>query len=218
MDFNYDYGVKFAEAGYIAFCPDARGFGERQERFVKGKSILDESCREINNMAYPLGQTMTGMLTWDMHRLIDYAQSRDDVIKSRIACAGLSGGGYQTLWASAWDKRIKCSIISGYMYGYKESLLEMHNNCSCNYVPHLYETVDMGDILALLAPRPVLIETGTKDPLNGRSGVKNVKSQMTIARKAYRLHGAEKDLQHDIFEGGHRWNGVKTIPFLNKYL
>src|SRR5581483_6449844 len=29
--YNYDYGVKLAQAGFITACPDARGFGERRE-------------------------------------------------------------------------------------------------------------------------------------------------------------------------------------------
>ena len=76
----------------------------------------------------------------------------------------------QTLWASIFDSRICCAVISGYFYGYKEALIDGHMNCSCNYVPHLYEHVDMGDLGALLAPMPLLIETGDADPLNGSSG------------------------------------------------
>ena len=214
---NYDYGVQFARAGFITFCPDARGFGERQEEAAKG-DILASSCQWINNMSFPLGQTVTGMWAWDLHRLIDYVQSRDDCIGEGIGCAGLSGGGLQTLWASALDRRIRCAIISGYLYGYKESLLDMHTNCSCNYVPHLYEYVDMGDIAALIAPRPLLVETGTKDDLNGASGLGNVRSQMRTIRKAYRLFEAGRMLKHDIFEGEHRWNGVHTVDWMKRHL
>jgi len=214
---NYDYGVQFAKAGFITFCPDARGFGERQEEAARA-DILSSSCQWINNMALPLGQTVTGMWTWDIHRLIDYVQSRKDCLPDRIACAGLSGGGLQTLWAAALDRRIGCAVVSGYFYGYKESLLDMHTNCSCNYVPHLYEYVDMGDIAALIAPRPLLVETGTMDSLNGASGLANVRSQMRITRKAYRLLGAEKLLKHDIFEGEHMWRGVEAIPWVKRHL
>jgi hypothetical protein len=214
---NYDYGVQFAQAGFITFCPDARGFGERQEQAAKG-NLLDSSCQWLNNMAYPLGQTVTGMWTWDIHRLIDYVQRRPDCRADRIGCAGLSGGGLQTLWATALDNRIRCAVISGYLYGYKEALLDMCMGCSCNYVPHLYEYVDMGDIGALIAPRPLLVETGTKDHLNGASGLKNVYSQTRIMRKAYRLLGAQKLLYHDVFEGEHRWNGVQAIPWMKRFL
>jgi len=214
---NYDYGVQFVRAGFITFCPDARGFGERREQADKD-SILDSSCQRINNMALPLGQTVTGMWAWDLCKLIDYIQTREDCIPDRIGCAGLSGGGLQTLWASALDKRIKCAVISGYLYGCKESLLDLYINCSCNYVPHLYEYVDMGDIAALIAPRPLLVETGTEDPLNGASGLANVRSQMRTIRKAYRLSAAQRMLKHDVFEGEHRWNGVKAIPWMKRHL
>ncbi len=214
---NYDYGVQFVREGFLVFCPDARGFGERQEKWARN-NILNSSCLWINNMAIPLGMTITGMWTWDIHRLIDYIQTREDTNKNKIACVGLSGGGLQTLWASALDDRIRCAVISGYMYGYKESLLEMCTNCSCNYVPHLYEYLDMGDIAALIAPRPLLIETGTRDPLNGASGLRNVYSQTSIIRRSYKIMEKEKLFKHDVFEGDHRWHGVEAIPWIKKHL
>ncbi len=214
---NYDYGVQFVRAGCIVFCPDARGFGERQEKAARA-SIMNSSCLWINNMAFPLGQTVAGMWAWDLHRLIDYAETRPDCRADKLGCAGLSGGGLQTLWASALDDRIRCAVISGYFYGYRESLLDLHQNCSCNYVPHLYEYADMGDIGALIAPRPLLIETGTRDPLNGSSGLPNVKSQVRITRRAYRLLGTADALVHDIFEGEHRWHGTIAIPWMQAQL
>lgn len=215
---NYDYGVQFVRAGFIVFAPDARGFGERQEVAASRSGILASSCREINNMAYPLGQTVTGMWAWDLHRLIDYVETREDADVERLGCAGLSGGGLQTLWATALDERIRAAVISGYLYGYKESLLDLHGNCSCNYVPHLYEYADMGDIAALIAPRPLLVETGDEDPLNGASGLDNVYPQVEMARSAYRLLGVEGMLVHDVFHGPHRWNGVEAIPFMQRHL
>jgi dienelactone hydrolase len=211
--YNYDYGVQFAKAGLIAFCPDARGFGERQEPSSRA-SILNSSCRDINAMAYPLGQTITGMWAWDLHRLVDYIITRPDCTSGKIACAGLSGGGLQTLWATALDERIRCAVISGYMYGYRESLLEMCDNCWCNYVPHLYEYVDMGDIAALIAPRPLFIETGNRDPLNGASGLANVTSQMDIIKRAYKVWDTDQYLAHDVCEGEHRWYGTHSLPWL----
>jgi len=101
---------------------------------------------------------------------------------------------------------------------YKESLLDMHTNCSCNYVPHLYEYVDMCDIASLIAPRPLLVETGTRDSLNGASGLTNVRAQMRTVRKAYRLLNAQRMISHDVFEGEHLWHGVKAIPWMKKHL
>jgi len=215
--FNYDYGLQFVLEGFITFCPDARGFGERQE-FASKEDICSSSCQWINNMAIPLGQTVTGMWTWDLHRLIDYIETREDCDSTRIGSAGLSGGALQTLWAAALDDRIKCSILSGYFYGYKEALLDRYTNCSCNYVPHLFECIDMGDLGALIAPRPLLIESGTRDPLNGASGLENVKSQIKIAKRAYHLFNAEDALKNVVFDGEHRWDGKQSVKWMNQWL
>lgn len=62
----------------------------------------------------------------------------------------------------------------------------------------------MGDLGALIAPRPLLIETGDKDPLNGEWGLVNATEQVEITRRAYKLFDAEARLCHHIFAGGHR--------------
>ena len=216
-ELNYDYGVQIARAGMIAFCPDARGFGERREHTDR-TGLMYSSCLDLRNMAEPLGQTVAGMWAWDLHRLVDYIGTRKDVLPGRVGCAGLSGGGLQTLWAASMDDRIRCAIISGYLYGYKEALLIDHGNCSCNYVPHLYEYADMGDIAAMIAPRPLLIETGDADTLNGKSGLANVRSQVQIIRRAYKALGAADAVKHDIFQGGHRWHGTYAIDWLKQHV
>lgn len=215
--YNYSYGVKFCRAGFLVMCPDARGFGERQETLAKG-DILRSSCRWINNMALPLGQTVTGMWVWDLMRLVDYAAAREDCDMARLGCAGLSGGGLQTLWVTALDERIQAAVVSGYFYGVKQALLDRHGNCSCNYVPRLWEHADHGDLGALIAPRPLLIQTGDSDPLNGADGLDNVGPQITIARRVYEVAGANDKLVHDVFPGPHRWDDTRSIPFLTRVL
>jgi dienelactone hydrolase len=218
---NYDYGVQLVRQGVVVLCPDARGFGERREWPLQGVGadlLLSSSCAVLNHMAIPLGQTVTGMWAWDLMRLADYVGTRPDCDARRLGCAGLSGGGLQTLWFAALDERVCCAVVSGYFYGYRDSLLKLGNNCSCNYVPHLWETADMGDIAALIAPRPLLIETGSRDPLNGERGVANVEEQVTIARQAYGLLGVTSRFEHDVFEGEHMWHGGQAVPWLIRWL
>lgn len=220
-DLNYDYGVRFAKEGFITFCPDARGFGERREWMKQSDNeddFLTSTCIPLNHTAISLGMSLTGMWVWDLMRLVDYIQTREDCNPQQIGCGGLSGGGLQTLWLAAMDERIACAVVSGYFYGYKDSLLRLSVNCGCNYVPHLWEYTDMGDLGALIAPRPLLIQTGTRDDLNGVRGVQNVTEQFEITKRVYTLLDADDRLYHHIFEGGHVWNGEKTYPFLHKWL
>jgi hypothetical protein len=217
--YNYDYGLKFVKKGYIVFCSDARGAGERRELLQQGdeqKAILSCSCDTLNNAAISLGQSLIGMMTWDLMRLIDYIQTLDYCDNTQIACAGFSGGGLQTLWISAMDDRVKCSIISGYFHGYRDTLLRT-NLCGCNFVPGLWKLVDIGDLGALIAPRPLLIESGSQDHLNGERGLVDVKEQLEITRKAYKLYNRESVLYHHIFEGRHVWNGEKSYEFINNW-
>ncbi|GLB31837.1 hypothetical protein LAD12857_37600 [Lacrimispora amygdalina] len=215
--FHYDYGLMMAKLGYAALCPDCRGFGERREAALQGEEeseFLNSTCFHLAHMAEPLGMTVIGMCTWDLMRLIDYVKERGEWDEESIGCVGFSGGGMQTLWLSALDDRIKTVIISGYLYGYSDSLLRLNGNCSCNYVPHLWEHVDMGDIGALLAPRPLMVQSARSDHLNGYRGMENVLEQLEVIRKAYGLFGKEKEIYHDVWDGGHCFHGENLEKFL----
>lgn len=207
--YHYDYGMQLAERGFVALCPDCRGFGERREEALWGdeeQAFLNSTCFHLAHMAEPLGMTVAGMLTWDLMRLVDYIEQRGEWDPDDIGCVGFSGGGMQTLWLAAMDDRIARACISGYLYGYRDSLLELNGNCSCNYVPGLWKLADMGDIGALIAPRPLIIQSCREDHLNGKRGIANVTEQVDIIRSAYRCLGAEMRLHHQILGGGHQWH------------
>jgi dienelactone hydrolase len=216
---NYDYGVQAVQRGYIVFCPDARGFGERRESLTASPaSLLESSCRQLAHMGLPLGMTVAGMWTWDLMVLLDYVATRPETQGQKIGCIGLSGGGLQTLWLAALDERVACAVISGYFYGVEDSLLHLSGNCDCNYVPHMWENADMGDVAALIAPRPLLIEAARQDPLNGPRGIDNVIEQCEITHQAYSLLGVEERFAIDIFDGGHVWHGTVAFDWLERWL
>ncbi|MCR5594430.1 MAG: alpha/beta hydrolase family protein [Lachnospiraceae bacterium] len=207
--YNYDYGVKLARLGWTVICPDPRGFGERRDSYAQGDddaSFTSCSCRNLSHMAVPLGITVIGLCTYDHIRLIDYLEESEEFDISDLGCLGFSGGGMQTLYLSAVDERIKHAYISGYMYGFKDSLLILNNNCSCNYIPGLWEHFDMGDIGAMIAPRPLFIQSCADDHLNGPRGLANVYEQMDILKKAYGIFGEPEVLIHDIRPGEHHFH------------
>ncbi|MCL2604395.1 MAG: alpha/beta hydrolase family protein [Defluviitaleaceae bacterium] len=206
----------FVRRGYIAFCPDARGFGERAEKAVQDKWHC--SCAHLNRMGIPLGRSALGMQVWDLIKLADYIETRGDCDPSRITCAGLSGGGMQTLYFAAVDTRIKCACTSGYFFGALESRLHGNHHCDCNYVPNLWKYFDMGDIAALIAPRPFIIETGLHDDSNGIRGIENVYDQVRVAQKAYDAAGYADKLKHSVLDVGHRWVGTDVYPFFDKHV
>lgn len=218
--YQYDYGMQLAKKGFVAVCPDCRGFGERRETVADAKDPvlgLKGDCYWLAHMGEPLGIPAAGMLVWDLMRLIDYLELRNEWDTEHIGCLGFSGGGMQTLYLAALDERIQYAVISGYMYGFRDALLTLNRNCSCNYIPHLWEHLDMGDIASLIAPRTLVIQSCRQDRLNGPRGIVNAVEQAAVIEKAYRLCHAEKLPLHDICEGGHQWHGERLDMYL-KYI
>lgn len=218
--FSYDYGVQLVRQGYVVLCPDARGFGERREYWMQGdedEQVLGGSCNHLNHAAIGMGYTLAGFMIWDLQRLLDFVPPLPYGDPERIACCGFSGGGLQTLWLAALDERVRAAVVSGYFSGYRDVLL-LGTHCGCNYVPHLWEHADYGDIGALIAPRPLLVESGDRDRNSGPRGLANVEEQLDIARQAYALLGCEERLESAFYEGGHRWYGGRTGAFLEASL
>ena len=151
--------------------------GDEEEKFLRS------SCKELANMAIGLGFSLMGLLVWDSMRLVDYIKTRKDIPDSSLIALGFSGGGMQALYSSALDNRIDKTIISGYFYGFEDSLLELNSNCQCNYVPGVFSAFDMGDIASLIAPRPLAIQAAKGDHLEGKRGMENVMEQMEIVNR-----------------------------------
>lgn len=225
--YNYDFGWQLARLGYVTFCPDVRGFGERRELLEDTKELplaMKGDCYWLAHMGEPIGIPVLGMLSWDLMRCVDFLQeytiTKDGKLRhltdgahtyseatcwnpERIIAFGFSGGAMQSLYLSALDERIHAVFLSGYMYGFRDSLLKMNRNCSCNYVPHLMEHFDMGDIASLIAPRRLMIQSCREDRLAGTRGLANVQEQVDIIRANYAVTGIAEHVQQDIEDGPH---------------
>ena len=71
------------------------------------------------------------------------------------------------------------------------------------------------DLGALVAPRPMLVESGTEDDL---FPVAAAAESLRRTRLVYEQEGAGERLVHDVFEGGHQWHGTEAMPFLDRWL
>jgi hypothetical protein len=210
-----NYGQEFARRGYIVFCPDPPGYGERLETlpnedkaFMPGikPNLLGSSCKNLAITAEAFGLSFAGLVVWDMMKLVDFVSGQLNVDMEKLGCAGFSGGGLYTLWLAALDERIRLSIISGYIHGYYDSILDTHL-CPCNYVPNLWRMADICDIAALIAPRYLLIENGTQDVLNGPRGILDPREQYEKIKEGYTLLGKSDHIDFQPFEGPHMWWG-----------
>ena len=238
------YGLALVKRGYVALCPDPPGYGERTEPLsgeakafapsslettdketvpgtvdgedAPGDDSLGCSCKDLAQTAEAFGLSLTALEIWDVMRLADFSVQREEIDGKRIGCMGFSGGGQYAMWLAAMDDRMQAAVVSGYVHGYYDSILDVHL-CPCNYAPRLWRLGDISDICSLIAPRPLFVENGLDDPLNGYRGIAGPGEQVDRIREAYRLYGQEERLAHVTPEGGHQWYG-ECYDFLDEML
>jgi dienelactone hydrolase len=214
---NYDYAHQLAQRGFLVFVPEQRGFGERMEThpgMVFGTEMWQSSCRSLAFNALLVGRTVLGMRVWDVMRTLDYIATRPEATTGKVGCVGLSGGGTTTFYAAVLDERIAAAVLSGAFSSFHSSIMSTIH-CDCNYVPGILRYAEMADIAALIAPRPLLIEAGTHDPIFPVDEVRVACSQVM---RAYDLLDASAAFDQDIFEGGHRFSGNKCFDWFAKWL
>jgi len=217
---NYDYAAQLARHGFLVFAPEQRGLGERIEArpgtvtMDDGDPIWQKSCRSIAFNAMLLGKTVIGLRVLDVMRTIDYIAQRPEPVVPGLGCLGLSGGGTTALFASALDSRITVAVVSGYLNTFRDSIMAIQH-CECNYIPGILKVAEMSDVAGLIAPRPLLVESGTQDPIFPMSGSRRAYAEVS---RVYELLGAAGRLKADVFEGAHRFSGREAFDWLNRWL
>jgi hypothetical protein len=66
-------------------------------------------------------------------------------------------------------------------------------------------------LVGLIAPRPILVEAGSRDPI---FPVQAVRQSVDRAREVYRVFDAEDRVEADFFEGRHQISGRRAYDFL----
>ena len=210
-DHDLDYAVYLAEHGYVTIAPIQRGWNETALEQDQARGT--HSCYRVTMDAFLLGSTPVGLRCWDAARLIDFLETEDRVDARRIGVAGLSGGGTVGLFFSALEDRIKLAMIGGYYCTFKESIFSIHH-CICNCVPEMLQWGEMREIAALIAPRPMLVISGTKDPIFPIAATRRAYRDL---QTVYDRLGVSNALDKDFFDGPHAWSHRKTIPFLKEH-
>ena len=210
---NYDYARKLVRQGFITITPDFRCFGERSDGEAPyGKR---DKCNVNFIKGSLLGVNLLALNIWDVMRTIDYFSRRAEVDQGRIGCLGLSFGGTMTLYAAALDERIRVAVVSCYLTTFDAYAIRKGNFCGSQFVPGLMRYGDVADVARLIAPRPLLIESGIKD--KGFPIAASRKAYRYL-RRAYDILGASRRIAFDQFDAGHQFSGRKAFAWFDKWL
>ena len=206
-----DYASQLARRGFVVLAPDLRCFGERADWNPPDHYACDTNLvHAVMAGASPLGANL-----WDLARSLDVLAAHPLVDPGRIGAAGLSYGGTCTLFLAALDDRVAAAVVSGYLSSWAEAHKVPWNMCGSQVLPGMLGQFEHVDVAALIAPRPLLVETGTGDDIFPLAAAEATVAQLC---RVYERLGAADRLEHDVFDGGHQWHGDLAYPFLARSL
>ena len=193
----------FASHGYAVIVIDAYHFGRRAPRDINGlpaqydPAQLDaETLRRFDGLVRDPKQLYLGVrelnwagTTWagvnygDDSRCVDYLLSRQEVDPGRIGCTGLSGGGWRTNIMAALEPRIKAAVAVGWMTtGDTQQVYNVSGAIgSFCLLPGVCNRMDVPDLIAMAAPKAVMVVSGTEDPLFPPLGQREAARQIADA-------------------------------------
>ncbi len=158
----------FAQHGYVALVLDPIQLGESQG-FHHG-TYRDERWDWPSR-----GYTPAGTEVWNAMRALDYLETRDDVDADRMGVTGLSGGGVISWCLGAADTRVKVvvPVCQSGSIGQVVKDRGVQGHCDCAFWIN-YHRWCWPDIGSLIAPRALLIASGSEDVLWRPNGYRDV--------------------------------------------
>ena len=196
---------KLADRGFIAVAIDGRYHGERKS----GKGQSDYNAAIVRAFHGSGEHPFYYDTVWDVMRLVDYLAMRDDVDANRIGLIGISKGGIETYLAAAADSRIAVesfrwaldnndwqgrigTIQNAFDTIAKENGITKPDSAFVQkfydrVVPGIYSKFDGPEMLALIAPRPLLVINSDSDI---HTPLPSVQECIAAAKKIYAADNA----------------------------
>lgn len=133
-----------------------------------------------------------------MVRGLDVLLSHEHADPARVAVAGLSGGGWQTIFFSSLDTRV---TLANPVAGYSSFITRAHHTKdlgdSEQTPSDLGAIADYTHLTMLLAPRPALLTYNSKDNCCFESGYA-LPPLLDAARPIYKLYDKQANLTHHV--------------------
>ena len=142
------FGVHLVKRGYVVLCPQCyimKDGGPKKQAEAVGK-------------AWP-GLTGLGKMIFDASRCVDFLEALPFVDARRIGCIGHSLGAKEVLFALAFEPRYKVGVFNEGGVGLRMSNWTDPWYLTAKMKAHI-PTLENHQILALCAPRPLLILGG----------------------------------------------------------
>jgi dienelactone hydrolase len=145
----------------------------------------------------------------DAMRAVDYLQSLPEVDGKRIGCIGHSHGGYGTLFAMAFDPRIKAGVVScGFStFRWDPTPARWYRNTALiprlgGFEKNMADTpIDFHHLFAAISPRALFISAALKDDCFPHLG--DTDWIRADVKKVYARDKKADNFELFTFDGGH---------------
>lgn len=196
--------LELARAGFVTLAVEPRGFGRL--------GAVDHL--RLDAIARLVGRTWYGILAQDGMRAIDYLLTRPEVDPDRLGATGLGAGGALAMYTTILDERIKVVLVSGYLGAYAAAALE-EGRCPCGNVPGILCYAEMGDVAALIAPRPAMFVNGRLEPAT----TIQARESYRVVNHLYRFLGAHRCARLiEPEEMGHSYDSQLAAGWFRRWL
>ncbi|MFT5470143.1 MAG: dienelactone hydrolase, partial [Verrucomicrobiales bacterium] len=209
------YALELARRGFVTLAPDYVGFGE-----YSAVTTFSNKYASV---------TMKGVV--DHMRAMDILSGLPGADPERIGCIGHSLGGFNAMFVSMFDPRIKVIVSSGGYVSWR-GYADLAGDLKAWANPKVYMPLisskfhndpdlmpfDLHEFVAALAPRPFFVNAPLHDNICAVDGVRET---LIAARPVYKLLGALDALQSEHPDCGHAFPPEvreKAYQFLEKYL
>lgn len=208
-DLYHSYGRRLVKNGFAVLAPLHITEADSRSRYTR--------------MALLLGKTLFGLEVSKLRRILDYVETLPEVDKERIGMWGISLGGCYTLFTLPVEERIKVGVICAFFNHRLRKMVIDDPRYSCFlstleehiFVPGWLREFTDSDLISLILPRPLLIQTGKADTV---SWWPFLLKEFNAAKDHYSKLGIEDRIAIDLHEGGHEIRFQSGLQFLSKWL
>ena len=191
------FGPELAKKGFVVLAPDSICFEERRpDPSVEGFDFW----QHFHEMTYRIitGEFLMKKVLTDAMNGISLLTGLPYVDSSRIGTLGHSYGGNTVLFLSALDERISFACASGSACTFEYRMKHGTGIEMASVIPNFHGKYDIDDLVALAAPRKLLIVSSDEDKYS-----MDAPEIVEKAGKQYAALGVLQNLEHKRYLGGH---------------
>ena len=191
------FGPELVRQGFVVLASDSICFEERREDpTVEGFDFW----QHFHEMCYRMltGEFLMKKVLTDAMNGISLLYGLPFVDTDRIGTLGHSYGGNTVLFLSALDERVSFACASGSACTFEYRMKHGTGIEMASVIPNFHGKYDIDDLVALTAPRKLLIVSSDEDKYS-----MDAPEIVEKAGKAYAELGAVQNLEHKRYPGGH---------------